>query len=220
MHVDLTAADGHTLSAWIEGPANASRALVMVQEIFGVNSHMRRLAGVYAAQGYRVVVPALFDRVSRGIELGYTTDDVARGRTLRSAVSDAHTLADIEAARAALPAGVPQGIIGYCWGGTIAWWGATKLTGFKAAVGYYGGGIAVTKDVVPNCPVQLHFGEQDSGIPMVDVRAIQAARPEVEVFVYEDAGHGFACEQRGSYVKPQAVIAEARSIEFLAKHVK
>jgi len=220
MHVDLQAADGHTLSAWTEGPADAKRALVVVQEIFGVNSHMRRLAGMFAAQGYRVVVPALFDRVSRGVELGYTPDDVARGRTLRAAVHDEATLADIAAAQAALPAGLPQGIVGYCWGGTIAWWGATRMTGFKAAVGYYGSGIAATRNVKPNCPVQLHFGDQDTGIPMTDVLAIKAARPEVEVFVYEGAGHGFACEQRGSYVKPDAELAEKRTLDFLAKHLR
>ncbi|WP_431283004.1 dienelactone hydrolase family protein [Humitalea sp. 24SJ18S-53] len=219
MNIDLTATDGHSLTAWVDGPANAKHALVLVQEIFGVNHHMKNLAAMFAAQGYRVVVPALFDRVARGVELGYTPDDVARGRTLRAAVPEAGTLADIAAAKAHLPPAVPHGIVGYCWGGTVAWWGATRMTGFKAAVGYYGGGIVVTKDAVPNCPVQLHFGDQDTSIPMKDVEAIQKAQPGIEIFVYEGAGHGFSCNERGSYVKADARVAEARTLGFLAKHL-
>ncbi len=219
MNVDLTAADGHTLTAWVAGPEHAKQALVLVQEIFGVNHHMRNLATMFAAQGYRVVVPALFDRTARGIELGYTQDDVARGRALRAAVPEAGTLADVAAAQAFLPVGANQGIVGYCWGGTVAWWGATRMTGFKAAVGYYGGGVATTKDAVPRCPVQLHFGDEDTSIPIKDVEAIQKAQPGVEIFVYEGAGHGFACDERASFVKPNAKVAEARTLAFLAKHL-
>ncbi len=219
MHVDLTAADGHTLAAWVDGPADAKRALVVVQEIFGVNHHMKHVGAMFAAQGYRVILPALFDRVARGVELGYKPDDVARGRTLRASVPEAGTLADIEAARAWLPPGAAQGIVGYCWGGTVAWWGATKTSRFRAAVGYYGGGIVTTKDAATHCPVQLHFGDKDASIPMDDVEAIQKAQPDVEVFVYEGAGHGFACDERGSYVKADAMQAQARTLAFLGNHL-
>jgi len=219
MRIELAAADGHRLAAWRAGPADASRGLVVVQEIFGVNRHMRRISDHLAAQGYAVICPALFDRVEREVDLGYEPADVARGRELRSKVPEAGTLADIEAAAAALPKGAKRGIIGYCWGGTIAWWGATKLDGFAAAVGYYGGGIAATRNAKTKCPVQLHFGDKDASIPLADVEAIRAAQPGIEVFVYPGAGHGFACEDRGSFGQADSDIAEARALAFLARHL-
>jgi carboxymethylenebutenolidase len=219
MITELTASDGHRLSAYRAGPADAPRALVVVQEIFGVNRHMRSVCDRLAAEGYAVICPALFDRTERGVELGYEGPDVARGRELRAKVPAEGTLADIEAAAAALPAGAARGIIGYCWGGTVAWWGATRSRSFKAAVGWYGGGVAAAKDEAPNCPVQLHFGEKDASIPMSDVDAIRAAQPGVEVFVYPGAGHGFGCDERGSYSAPDAALAQQRSLAFLAKHL-
>lgn len=215
--IELTATDGHRLSAYRAGPADAARGLVVVQEIFGVNRHMRRVCDEFAAQGYAVVAPALFDRVQRGTELGYGGDDVARGRELRTKVPEAGTLADIEAAAAAL--GGHKGIVGYCWGGTVAWWGATRSSSFRAAVGWYGGGIAGTRTESPGCPVQLHFGETDASIPMADVEAIRAAQPKVEVFVYPGAGHGFGCEERGSYNPDAAALAQQRTLAFLAAHL-
>jgi carboxymethylenebutenolidase len=219
MFSELTASDGHRLSAYRAGPADAPRALVVVQEIFGVNRHMRNVCDRLAAEGYAVIAPALFDRTQRGVELGYTPDDVARGRDLRAKVPAEGTMADIEAAAAALPAGAKRGIIGYCWGGTVAWWGATRSRSFAAAVGWYGGGIAATKDERPNCPVQLHFGETDASIPMADVEAIRAAQPGVGIFVYPGAGHGFGCDERGSYSAPDAALAQQRSLAFLAQHL-
>lgn len=218
MMTELTAADGHRLGAYVAGPEDALRALVVVQEIFGVNSHMRRVSDAFAAEGYRVICPALFDRVEAGVELGYQPADVKRGLELRAGVGDA-ALLDIEAAAAALPAGVKRGIIGYCWGGTVAWYGATRSSAFAAAVGWYGGGIAAAKDEVPRCPVQLHFGEKDASIPMTDVQAIREAQPDAEVFVYPEAGHGFGCEQRGSYVEADARRAQERTLRFFAAHL-
>lgn len=220
MQITLTAADGHSLAAYQAGPRDATRSLVIVQEIFGVNSHMRRVADSFAAAGYAVICPALFDRTERGVELGYTADDVARGRTLRGAIDEHLTLLDILAAASALPAGTPRGIVGYCWGGSVAWHGATRSSAFKAAVGWYGGGIAAAKSEVPRCPTQLHFGEVDGSIPLTDVEAIKATRPEVEVFVYKGAGHGFGCEERGSYVEADAAVAQTRTLDFFAKHLK
>jgi carboxymethylenebutenolidase len=215
----LTAADGHTLSAWRTGPADAARALVVVQEIFGVNQHMRNVCARFAAAGYAVIAPALFDRTARGVELGYTADDVARGRALRAEVPEAGTVADIEAAAKALPAGAKRGIVGYCWGGTVAWWGATRTPLFAASACWYGGGIAGTRTEVPHCPVQMHFGEKDASIPMADVEAIRAAQPGVEVFVYAGAQHGFGCDERASFSKPDADLAQERTLAFFAKHL-
>ncbi|WP_203072644.1 dienelactone hydrolase family protein [Falsiroseomonas ponticola] len=219
MMIELTAADGHRFAAYKAGPADAKKALVVVQEIFGVNRHMRRICDDFAKQGYAVIAPALFDRVERGVELGYTGDDVARGRDLRAKVPADGPMLDVEAAAAALPAGAAKGIVGYCWGGTVAWWGATRSTSFKAACGWYGGGIAGTKDEKPSCPVELHFGSLDASIPMSDVEAIRAAQPGIAIFVYEGAGHGFGCEDRASYKADDAAVAEKRTLDFFAKHL-
>ena len=222
-HITLTAADGHTLGAYAAGPEDAAHGLVVVQEIFGVNGHMRHVCDAFAAAGYAVVCPALFDRAERDVELGYEAADVARGRALRGRVDDADVMADIRAAAGALAAGPgggrKLGIVGYCWGGTVAWWGATRATDFAAAVGWYGGGIAATRAEVPHCPVQLHFGEIDAGIPMLDVRAIRDAQPDVEVFVYDGAGHGFGCEERSSYSERDARAAQDRTLDFFGRHL-
>ncbi|HWX48857.1 MAG TPA: dienelactone hydrolase family protein [Roseomonas sp.] len=219
MQIELAAADGHRLSAWRTGPQDASRALVVVQEIFGVNRHMRHVCEEFARQGFAVSCPALFDRVEPGIELGYEQEDRKRGMALRSQIDAAAAVLDIEAAAQALPQSARIGIIGYCWGGTVAWHGATRSQRFTAAIGYYGGGIAAAREEKPRCPVQLHFGAEDHGIPLSDVDAIRAARPEVEVFVYPGAGHGFACEERDSYNPAATAQAMQRSLAFLNKHL-
>lgn len=217
--ITLTAADGHSLSAYSAGPRNAARGLVVVQEIFGVNGHMRAVCDRLASRGYAVVCPALFDRAERGIELGYTAEDIARGRALRGRVPDDGPVADIEAAAEALPAGAKRGIIGFCWGGTIAWWGATRTSRFAAASCWYGGGIAATREERPNCPVQMHFGENDASIPLTDVDAIRAAQKDVEIFVYAKAQHGFGCDARASFDPPSAELAWRRTYAFLDRHL-
>jgi carboxymethylenebutenolidase len=217
--ISLTAADGHRLMAYRAGPQNAARALVVVQEIFGVNHHMRNVADRFAAEGFAVIAPALFDRVGPGIELGYEAADVAQGRELRGKIDAGLTVLDILAAAAALPRGAKRGIVGYCWGGTVAWHGATRTSAFSAASGWYGGGVAAAKDEVARCPVQLHFGETDASIPMADVDAVRAAQPGVEVHVYAGAGHGFGCDERGSYSEKDAALAQKRTLEFFAKHL-
>lgn len=164
------------------------------------------------------IAPALFDRVGPGIELGYEAADVAQGRELRGKIPDGLTLLDVLAAAAALPRGVKRGIVGYCWGGTVSWHAATRTSAFSAASGWYGGGIAAAKDEAPRCPVQLHFGETDASIPMTDVAAIRAAQPEVEIHAY-GGGHGFGCDERGSYVKADYELAQLRTLEFFAKHL-
>jgi carboxymethylenebutenolidase len=221
MDIQLKAADGHTLSAYAAGPQDAAIGLVVIQEIFGVNAHMRRLCDHFATLGIATVCPALFDRAERGAELGYGPADREKGLALRAKCPEDGVIADITAAAAALPAGAKKAIIGYCWGGTIAWWGATRTTLFGAAIGYYGGGIAATRAETPNCPVQLHFGELDKSIPMADVAKIREAQPGAEIFVYDGAGHGFACEERLDVYSPKDTeTAEARSLDFLKRHLK
>lgn len=217
--ITLTAADGHKFQAFEAGDVNAPRGLVVLQEIFGVNHHIRAVAERFAGHGYRVVAPALFDRVTPGIELGYTEKDVAAGLEARSKIPAEKTLLDIEASAMAL-AGRPIGIIGYCWGGSLAWAGATQTKLFKAASCWYGGQIVQTKEAYPACPVQMHFGSEDHGIPLQDVEAIKAAQPDVEVYVYPGAGHGFGCDQRPSYSPKDWELAFLRSLTFFAEHLR
>jgi carboxymethylenebutenolidase len=216
--VTLKAADGFSLAAYTAGSASAKAGIVVVQEIFGVNHHMRDMTDRFAAAGYLAISPALFDRVEPGIELGYTPDDIAKGRDYRMKLNDAQVMADIEAAAAYLGA-KKLGIVGYCFGGTVAWWGATRTTKFAASSCWYGGGIAGTKDERPNCPVQMHFGEKDASIPMSDVEAIRMAQPKAESYVYIGAGHGFGCDERGSFSKPDYELAQKRTLDFFAKHL-
>lgn len=216
--IDLKTADGHTLSAYVAGPDNATKGIVVIQEIFGVNHHMRDMADRFAALGYAVITPALFDRTERGVVLGYTADDIAKGRDYRMKLTDAQVMADVAAAVSHL-AGKKLGIVGYCFGGTVAWWGATRTTSFAAASCWYGGGIAGTKDERPNCAVQMHFGETDASIPMTDVDAIRAAQPKVESYVYAGAGHGFGCNERDSFSKSAYELAQTRTADFFARHL-
>lgn len=217
--IKAKAADGHELDVYRAEPAGPARGgLVIAQEIFGVNSHIRAVCDGYAADGYLVVAPALFDRVERGVELGYQSEDVARGRKLREPIALEQALMDMEAAAGEIAGAGRIGAIGYCWGGTIAWVAATRSRSFAATVGYYGGGVPDLAAEQPNCPVQLHFGEQDQSIPLAGVEKVKAAHPEVPVFIYP-AGHGFSCDQRGSYHAESARLARERTLAFLQEHI-
>jgi carboxymethylenebutenolidase len=214
-----TAADGHSFSIYRADPAGAPRgAVVIVQEIFGVNSHIRAVCDDYAAQGYVAVAPALFDRVQPGVELGYSGDDVTKGRAIREKVSLEQALADVEGAAKELAGAGKIGVVGYCWGGTVAWAAATRSRTFAAAVSYYGGGVPDLANEQPNCPAQLHFGEQDHAIPLEGVARLKAAHPELPVYLYP-AGHGFNCDQRASYHAASARVARERTLAFLRAHV-
>ncbi len=214
--VTLTAPDGHSLSAYRAGDGPG---LVVVQEIFGVNSHIRNVVDRFATAGFAAIAPALFDRIGAGHELGYTSDDVAAGRDLRGKVDNADALKDIIAARDLLAGeGRKVGVVGYCWGGSLAWHSATQLNGFNAAVGYYGGEIPSSKDATPTIPVMLHFGENDGGIPMDGVREVMAAHPDVPVYIY-DAGHGFSCDERASYDEASSKAALERTLAFFRQHL-
>ena len=217
--IELTAADGHKLGAYKAGPEDATAGLVVIQEIFGVNHHMRTVCDAFAEAGYAVIAPALFDRAEPGVELGYGEADRKRGMALRGQVPAEGTMADVLAAADAL-GGRTLGIVGYCWGGTVAWWGATRSDRFEAAVGWYGGGIAAAREEVPHCSVQLHFGAEDHGIPLSDVEAIRASQPAVEIYVYDGAGHGFGCDERDSFDPVAADHAQTRTLEFLGRHLR
>lgn len=217
--VQLTAADGHQFDVYQVRPEGQPRgALLVIQEIFGVNSHMRRVADEYAADGYFVLAPALFDRAVRGFEVGYTPDDIQKGRDVRAQVPWEAAVSDMAATVEALKPHGKVGAVGYCWGGSLAWLAATRIKGIDASVGYYGGQIAGFKDEQPRCPVMLHFGDADKSIPLSDVEAIRAAHPDVAVHVYA-AGHGFNCEQRGDYSPENAAVARDRTLKFFRTHV-
>jgi carboxymethylenebutenolidase len=214
--VRLAAADGHKFNAYVARPAGSPvGALVVAQEIFGVNRHMRRVTDGFAADGFLAVCPALFDRAEPGVELGYGKEDIAAGRDLRARVALDWVLADLTAAIAWARAasGVATGVIGYCWGGSLAWLAATRLT-VDAAVGYYGGQVVEFGAETPRAPVMLHFGETDGGIPIDGVRAFAERTPSVPVHIYP-AGHGFDCAERADYHPPSAALARARSLAFL-----
>lgn len=218
--LNLTAHDGHRLGAYEATPEGAARgALVVVQEIFGVNGHIRGVADRYAADGYHVIAPALFDRVRPGIELGYTDADIADGRKIRGELSFDQALADVDAAKLALRGSGKVGIVGYCWGGTVTWLAAARLDGFSAAASYYGGGIGQFASEHPRCPTQCHFGEKDHAIPLQEVEAVRRENPDVQVFMYP-AGHGFNCEARGSFDADSAALARRRTLEFFGKHLR
>jgi carboxymethylenebutenolidase len=217
--IQLTASDGKTVSAWRADPTGPCRGgLIVCQEIFGVNSHIRSVCEGFAADGFSVIAPAFFDRTESGVELGYTGDDVNRGRGLMAQVPLDDALLDIRSALAALAQTGRVGIVGYCWGGTLAWAAATRIDGLACAVPYYGGGIAGLAGEAARCPVEMHFGETDHAIPMSDVDKVKAAQPGVGVHVYP-AGHGFNCDQRGSYDEPSARLARERTLAFLRQHI-
>lgn len=217
----LKASDGHELDAYIAESRGAARGtIVLIQEIFGVNSHIRSVADDYASQGFHVVAPALFDRGQRNLELGYNPTDAAQGmKAARQIGMDAALLdvtASISHARNAWPA-LKVGILGYCYGGSLAWLAATRLDP-DAAVGYYGGQIAANAAEVPRCPVMLHFGAKDAHIGPAEIDKIRAAHPDLPLFLY-DAGHGFNCDQRKDFEPEAAKLARQRTLEFFNRYL-
>jgi len=211
--IRLTAADGHELDAYVAEPkGKAKGGIVVVQEIFGVSDHIKRVADQYAAQGYKAVAPAMFDRVKRGITLPYS--EIQQGLAYMRQLEWPNTLADLEAAAKEARAAGSAAVVGFCWGGTVAHVAASELD-IDAAVSYYGGGVAKMLDKQPRCPIMYHFGDQDHSIPMPDVEKIKKAYPGRTLHVYPGAQHGFNCDERGSYSAPDARLAFDRSIEFL-----
>ena len=218
--IELTASDGHALAAYESRPETPVAAIVIVQEIFGVNSHIRSVVDRYATLGFHAIAPALFDRVEhqdgKSVELGYTQDDVARGREIRTAIEWDVTMLDVGAAVTHVAPTGPVAAIGYCWGGSLAWLAASQLP-VAAAVGYYGGQITQFLDRSPRCPVLLHFGALDSAIPLDGVAKIGEQYPDVEIHIYDDADHGFNCDARATYHPESAALALERTLAFLAR---
>ena len=210
----LKASDGHEFGAYEAIPEGTQRgSLVVIQEIFGVNSHMQEVCDGFAGEGYLSIAPAVFDRVEPGVDLGYTPEDIERGRNIMGQLSWRNTMMDVEAAADAVSDGKRPGIIGYCYGGSVAWLAACRLD-LTCAVSYYGGMIIDFVDETPNCPTMLHFGEQDAGIPMSDVKEISDKHPEVTTHAYAEAQHGFSCDHRGSYHETHAKLALERTNAF------
>jgi carboxymethylenebutenolidase len=214
----LKASDGHEFGAYLAQPSGKPKGgVVVIQEIFGINDHIRSVADDYAAQGYLAIAPALFDRIKPGIELGYDEDDVTKGRELKGQSDNDAALMDIEAAANAVRSAGKVAAVGYCWGGALAWLTATRLDGISAVASYYGGGIGGFASEQPKCPVILHFGEQDHAIPMEEVQKVKDAHPELPVHIYP-AGHGFNCDHRGSFEATSAKIARERTLEFFTEN--
>lgn len=224
--VDLTSSDGVKVPAWVATPDGAPKgAVVVLQEIFGVNSHIRAVADRFAARGFLAVAPATFHRVQSGVELGYTAEDMQAGMGLKAAVEALPApgvMPDIQAAidYAAAQSGGKVGIVGFCWGGLLTWRSASTLTGLSAAVPYYGGGVTTPDEAArtPQVPVLAHFGERDHWIPVDSVQAFARAHPGVEVHIYA-ADHGFNCDQRGSYDEAAAMVARDRTLAFFDRHL-
>jgi carboxymethylenebutenolidase len=215
----LTAHDGHQLAAYEALPAGEPRGGVLViQEIFGVNAHIRSVCETYASHGYRALAPAIFDRAERGVELGYAGEDVRRGVALTARLQQADVLKDLQAAADALAGSGKVGVVGYCYGGSLTWTAACKLNNIAAASSYYGGQLVRQIESVPRVPTILHFGEQDPMIPMSEVDRIRQAHPKLPIYVYP-SGHGFNCDARGSYHAPSAKLALERTIELFRQHV-
>ena len=224
--IQLKAADGTLVAAYEARPSGKPRgAMVVLQEIFGVNSHIREVADGYAAQGYLAVAPATFHRVKPNVQLGYTEADMQEGfgyKTAVEALPNPGVMQDIQAAidHAHQASGGKVGIVGYCWGGLLTWRSACMLHGLSAAVPYYGGGVTTEAESArhPKVPVLAHFAQEDTWIPMDTVHAFAKAHPEVELHTYA-AHHGFNCDHRGAWHEPSAKLAKERTLAFLAKHI-
>jgi len=219
--IKLTASDDFQLGGYRADPTTVPKAaIVVIQEIFGVNHHIRAVCDRLAGEGYVAIAPSIFDRIEPNFTSGYSPDEIAVARKFVANPDGTAMLRDTQAAIDAVKELGPVGIIGFCLGGSVAYAAATKLSGLSAAVGYYGGAIVRFADDKPKVPTQLHFGEKDAGIPLSDVEIIRAKRPEVEIHLYPGAQHGFHCDERASYDKASAEIAWPRSLGFFAKHLK
>ncbi|HET9734823.1 MAG TPA: dienelactone hydrolase family protein [Burkholderiales bacterium] len=218
--IELKAADGHKLAAYRVEPAGKPRgAVVVIQEIFGVNSHIKSVADGYAADGYLAIAPAMFDRLQRGYDTGYSQPEIQAGIEVMQKLDWKNTLLDVDAAvKEAAKAG-KVGIVGYCWGGTVSWVAAARASGLACSAPYYGGGMPGFMNEKPKVPTMCHFGELDQSPTLEQSKAIAKAHPEITAHFYPGAGHGFNCDQRGSYHAASAKLARERTLEFFRKHL-
>jgi carboxymethylenebutenolidase len=218
--IQLTAADGHRFDAYRAEPAGKPKGgLIVVMEIFGANSHIRQVADQFAADGYLAIAPAFFDRAERNFESGYTPPEIDKARALMQKMNFGDVMKDVDAAMKNIASAGKTGIVGYCWGGSVAFKAACDIPGLACAVPYYGGKIPEMIGQQPKCPVQFHWGETDASIPLDKAKAAAAAYNQYDHFFYPNAGHGFNCDQRGSYNADAAKLARSRAMDFFAKHI-
>jgi carboxymethylenebutenolidase len=216
--LNLTASDNHRLGAYRADPSGTPvGGIVVIQEIFGVNHHIRSVCDRFAAEGYAAVAPALFDRQVKDFQSGYSPEEIEKARKFVANPDWDAMLRDTAAAIAELKGAGPVSIVGFCMGGTIAFLAAARLDGLTASVPYYGGRIVAFADEKPRCPTQMHFGEKDQSIPLSDVETIKQKRPDCDIHVYKDAGHGFHCDERGSYHEPSSQTAWERTLAWLKR---
>ena len=217
--IQLKASDGHEFDAYVAEPAGKPRGLIVVApEIFGANKHIRGVADGFAADGYLAIAPAFFDRVQRKYETGYTQPDIAAGVEIMKKINLDDALKDVAAALEYGKSAGKAGIVGYCWGGVIAWVAASRLPGITCSVPYYGGAVPSLTDEKPKCPVMFQWGETDASIPLEKAKAVEAAHPEC-IHHFYPGGHGFNCDERGSYHAESAKLARERTLAFFAKHL-
>ena len=221
-HFSLVASDSFKLGAYRAEPSGTAKGgIVVIQEIFGVNHHIRAVCDRLAAEGYAAVAPALFDRQQPNFECGYSPNEIAYARKFVANPDWGAMMKDVQAAIDDAKKSGPTAIIGFCLGGSLAFLAAAKLSGLAAAIGYYGGQIVKNADEKPKVPTQLHFGEKDASIPMSDVEIIKQKRGgDCEIYVYPGAQHGFHCDERGSYDEASSKLAWQRSTAFLDKNLK
>jgi carboxymethylenebutenolidase len=218
--IELKAADGHKLSAYRAEPAGKPRGgVVVIQEIFGVNSHIKSIADGYAADGYLAIAPAMFDRLQRGYDTGYSQPEIQAGIEVMQKLDWKNTLLDVDAAAKEAAKAGKVGIVGYCWGGTVSWVAAARASGLACSAPYYGGGMPGFMNEKPKVPTMCHFGELDQSPTLEQSKAIAKAHPEITAHFYPGAGHGFNCDQRGSYHAASAKLARERTLEFFRKHL-
>jgi carboxymethylenebutenolidase len=222
--IELKASDGHKLAAYVAEPAGSNAAkprggIVVIQEIFGVNSHIKSVADGYAKDGYLAVAPAMFDRLQKGYDTGYTQPEIQAGIAMMQKLDWKNTMLDVDAAVAEAKKGGKVGIVGYCWGGTVSWRAAHATAGLAASAPYYGGGMPNFMNEKPKVPTICHFGELDQSPTLDQAKAIVKAHPEITAHFYPGAGHGFNCDQRGSYHPESAKLARERTLAFFRKHL-
>ena len=218
--IELKAADGHKLAAYRAEPSGKPRGgVVVIQEIFGVNSHVKAVADGYAADGYLVIAPAMFDRVQRGYDTGYSQPEIQAGVAVMQKLDWKQTMLDADAAVTEAKKAGKVGIVGYCYGGTVSWVAAARLSGLACSAPYYGGGMPGFIGEKPKIPTLCHFGELDQSPTLEQSKAIAKAHPEIIAHFYPGAGHGFNCDQRGSYHAESAKLARQRTLEFFRKHL-
>jgi carboxymethylenebutenolidase len=217
--IKATASDGHILDVYLAQAKGLPKGgIVLIQEIFGVNNHIKSIADQYASEGYLVGAPSLFDRVEPNIRLCYNPEDIAHGKELKESVGNENPLLDIQSTLNIVKSAGKVAVIGYCWGGTLTWLSACQVPGFSAAASYYGGGIGALAFMQPKCPTIFHFGENDPVIPLTDIDTLKSAQPKCPIYLYP-AGHGFNCKQRDGFHSSSSKIALERTIEHVEHNI-